>query len=132
MTGYEDIIHLPHHVSARHPQMSRENRAAQFAPFAALTGYGDVIRESARFTEGRPELTEEEKEELDYKLRALGSMPGEKPQVRLTYFVPDQRKDGGLSRTVCGRIRKVDAQGKWILLDDGTKVDVDCVVDLKW
>lgn len=132
MTGYEDIIHLPHHVSARHPQMSRENRAAQFAPFAALTGYGDVIRESARFTEGRPELTEEEKEELDYKLRALGSMPGEKPQVRLTYFVPDQRKDGGLSRTVCSRIRKVDAQGKRILLDDGTKVDVDCVVDLKW
>lgn len=132
MTGYEDIIHLPHHVSARHPQMSRENRAAQFAPFAALTGYGDVIRESARFTEGRPELTEEEKEELDYKLRALGSMPGEKPQVRLTYFVPDQRKEGGLSRTVCSRIRKVDAQGKRILLDDGTKVDVDCVVDLKW
>ena len=93
--NYEDIINLPHHVSPVHPSMPLSDRAAQFAPFAALTGYGDVIKETARQTDRKPELTEEEKQELDYKLQMAVSLPGEKPAVTITYFVPDKKKAGG-------------------------------------
>ena len=94
---YDDIIDLPHHVSSRHPQMSMTDRAAQFSPFAALTGYGDAVREKARLTEQKPDLSEEERAELDYKLQmACGpDSEGERPEVRITYFVPDRKKAGG-------------------------------------
>ena len=84
---YEDIIHLPHHVSSVHPHMPVSDRAAQFAPFAALTGYGDVIKETARQTDAKPELSEDEKEILDYKIQLACGLSGEKPGVRITYFV---------------------------------------------
>ena len=92
---YDDMIHLPHHVSSRHPQMSMTDRAAQFSPFAALTGYGDAVREKARLTEQKPDLSEEERAELDYKLQmACGpDSEGERPEVRITYFVPDRDRD---------------------------------------
>ena len=96
---YEDMIHLPHHVSSRHPQMSMTDRAAQFSPFAALTGYGDAVREKARLTEQKPDLSEEERAELDYKLQmACGpDSEGERPEVRITYFVPDRKKAASAS-----------------------------------
>jgi hypothetical protein len=81
--NYEDIIGLPHHVSQRHPHMPVSDRAAQFAPFAALTGYGDVIKETARQTEERPELSEDERAALDYKLHAVLSIPGQKPEIMI-------------------------------------------------
>ena len=88
---YGDIIHLPHHVSSVHPHMPVSDRAAQFAPFAALTGYGEVIKETARQTDERPDLSEDEKQELNYKIQLACALPGEKPEIVLTYFVPDRK-----------------------------------------
>ena len=94
MKKYGDIIRLPHHVSSVHPHMPVSDRAAQFAPFAALTGYGDVIKETARQTDARPELSEDEKEALDYKIQLACGLPGDKPEITITYFVPDEKKSG--------------------------------------
>lgn len=129
--SYEDIIHLPHHVSSRHPQMSMTDRAAQFSPFAALTGYGDAVREKARFTEEKPELSEEEQRKLDEKLRQIYSIPGDRPRVRIRYFVPDRKKEGGAFREITGVIRKTDAYAKKIRMEDGTEIEMDCVVDIE-
>ena len=115
--NYEDIIGLPHHVSQRHPHMPVSDRAAQFAPFAALTGYGDVIKETARQTEERPELSEDERAALDYKLHAVLSIPGQKPEITITYFVPDPRKSGGAFRKAAGRIRREDEAENRIILE---------------
>ena len=89
MGKYDDIINLPHHISSKHPRLSMEQRAAQFAPFAALTGYGDSIKETARLTDNRIELNEEEKEMLNIKLQELKNKVSIMPQVTITYFVPD-------------------------------------------
>ena len=89
MNNYDDIINLPHHISAKHPRLSKEQRAAQFAPFAALTGYGDAIKETARITEDRIELDEEEKKKIDNKILELKNKITEKPKVTITFFVPD-------------------------------------------
>lgn len=121
--NYDDIIGLPHHVSQRHPHMPVSDRAAQFAPFAALTGYGDVIKETARLTEARPELSEDEREELDYKLRTILRDPGENPEITITYFVPDTRKSGGAYRKAAGRIRTVDEAEDEIILEVPEKED---------
>ena len=105
--NYDDIINLPHHVSERHPHMPVSDRAAQFAPFAALTGYGDVVRETARLTEARPELSEDEKAEMDQTLRAVLNTQGENAEIVVTYFAPDARKSGGAYRKAAGKIRRV-------------------------
>lgn len=129
-TDYEDIIHLPHHVSAVHPHMPVSDRAAQFAPFAALTGYGGVIKETARHTDTRPELSEDEKEILDHKIRIACGFPGERPEVMVTYFVPDEKKSGGAYHTAGGRIRRVDPDAGQLIMENGTQIDPDCVVDI--
>ncbi len=95
---YDDIINLPHHVSERHPQMSMYNRAAQFAPFAALTGHDSAITEAARLTEAEEELSESDAEVLNRKLAYLQSLD-EKPTISVTYFVPDDKKEGGSYHT---------------------------------
>lgn len=130
MREYDDIIHLPHHVSPVRPHMPAADRAAQFAPFAALTGYGDVIMETARRTEAAPELTEEEKEALDYKMQSFLNMPGGPPELTLTCFVPDEKKPGGSYRCVSGKIRRVEDVRGEILLTDGTRIRKDLVVDI--
>lgn len=115
---YADIIELPHHVSPRRPHMPVSDRAAQFAPFAALTGYGDVIKETARQTDARPELSEDERAELDRKLRGiLTCVPGERPDITVTYFRPDERKEGGACLEVRGRIKKVDETAGEMILE---------------
>ena len=128
--NYEDIINLPHHVSPIHPPMPLSDRAAQFAPFAALTGYGEVIKETARVTDCKPELSESEKAELDYKLRMACDYPGEKPVLTITYFVPDQRKAGGSYHTISGQIKKIDDYQKQVILLDKTRIDIDCILDI--
>ena len=131
-TQYDDIIHLPHPTSENHPRMSRADRAAQFSPFAALTGYGDVIRETARLTEAKPELTDAEKNILDEKLQSVLSLPPkERPEISITYFVPDPKKSGGSLTTVTGRIKKVDTARQCLVLADGTVISVDCVTDIQ-
>jgi hypothetical protein len=107
---YADIIDLPHHKSTRHPHMSLYNRAAQFAPFAALTGYDAMVREEARLTQQRPEPSEEEQAELNRTLNLLRDLvaQGKAPLVRAEHFVPDQYKKGGSVEIVQGRLKRVD------------------------
>ena len=131
MTGkYDDIIHLPHHVSATHPRMPMLDRAAQFSPFAALTGYEAAVRETARLTDQRVELDENAKAELDQKLRLLLSLPGQ-PEVSITHFRPDERKEGGAYETVTGRIKKYDESSHAIVLADRTMICIEDVFDLE-
>lgn len=128
---YDDIIDMPHHVSPRRPRMSREERAAQFMPFMALTGYADVIRETERLTDERPELSESVKEELGRKLHQLCSASGGHPEAAVTYFRPDARKAGGALVTVTGRLKRIDRtegimkfeDGREILLEDVTEIE---------
>ena len=94
-TQYDDIIHLPHHVSKTRPQMSMLDRAAQFPPFAALTGYEDAIQETGRLTDTKVEIGEEVREELDRKQQYLQDIIADRPEITITYFVPDERKAGG-------------------------------------
>ena len=127
---YEDIINLPHHVSERHPQKPKAERAAQFSPYPALTGFGAVIRETERQTDQMREMTENEREELDYKLGILCNFPGEKPCVAITYFVPDEKKEGGAYRTIRGQMKKIDSYELEIIMNYGSHIPIDCVLEL--
>ena len=108
MDNYEDIINLPHYEPKNHQRMSIKARAAQFAPFAALTGYGDMVRETARLTDVRIELDEEEKNMINNKLQIIQSKIKELPKASITYFMPDNRKFGGEYITTTGNIKKID------------------------
>lgn len=122
---YDDIINLPHHVSVRHPQMPLLNRAAQFSPFAALTGYDTAIKETARITEEWIELDESRKEMLDERLQIIRGRIAERLEITFTYFKPDEKKSGGAYLTVTGRVRKIDEYRHQIILEDGTALNMD-------
>ena len=128
---YDDIINLPHHVSARHPQMSMYDRAAQFSPFAALTGHDAAIKETERLTEERVELDEDSKELLDEQLQMIREPLDERPEVTFTYFEPDERKQGGAYQTISGRVKKIDEYEHRILLEDGTALMVEHLVSIE-
>lgn len=129
-SGYEDIIHLPHHQSKVHPRMPVSARAAQFAPFAALTGYEDAVEETARLTEERIELTEEAKAMIDLKLQYLRDHLDEHPEVTVTYFVPDSRKAGGTYVTVQGNLKSMDQLVGTITLQDRTTIPIQEITQL--
>lgn len=131
MGNYDDIIDLPHHVSETHPPMSRADRAAQFSPFAALTGYDAAVRETARVTERRIELDEGVKAELNARLNCILEHLSEHPQVSITYFMPDEKKSGGAYRTVTGAVRKLDGFAKTLTLVDGTVVPMEEMVHVE-
>lgn len=131
MEKYEDIIHLPHHVSSKRPQMPMIDRAAQFSPFAALTGYDDAISETGRLTDKKIDLSEEEKEVLDRKQQFLLEKIDERPALTVTYFVPDAKKSGGAYVTKSGNLKKIDAIERWMQLTDGTKIPLDDVADIE-
>ncbi len=132
MSGkYDDILHLPHPISAKHPQMSMRDRAAQFSPFAALTGYGEVIRETGRLTEDWLELDEAAKAELDRRLRLLAGVLGNRPEITVVWFQPDDRKEGGAYVTVTGRVRKLDVSAGVLLLEDETRIPIRHLVSLE-
>lgn len=124
MPAYDDIIHLPHHVSKNRPQMPMLNRAAQFAPFAALTGYEAAVEETARLTTEKRELDAQEAEELNRRLAALLARLPERPEVTVEYFVPDDRKAGGAYVTVTGRVRHVSVPDKILVMEDGTSISL--------
>ena len=130
--AYDDIIDLPHHVSTTRPQMSRLDRAAQFAPFAALTGYGAAIKETARLTDERVELGEYELMELNAGIHMLMERIEEHPQVEITYFKPDERKDGGAYLTVKSRAKRLNEYERFILLDDGTEIPFDDIYKIEF
>ena len=128
---YRDIINLPHHVSSKRPQMSMLDRAAQFSPFAALTGYDDAIHETARLTNDKVDLSEEEKETLDRKQQSLLERLGEHPALTVTYFIPDAKKSGGAYLTKIGNLKRIDEYERWMMLTDGTKIPLDDVADIE-
>lgn len=128
---YRHIIDLPHHVSKHHPQMSLYQRAAQFAPFAALTGHSAAIHETARLTDRRPELSEYECSILDRQLAWLLDHLHEQPSVRITRFVPDGRKEGGSYAVHCGTVRKWDDYGQALTFSDGTVVRIRDIIAIE-
>ena len=128
---YNDIIDLPHHVSATRPRMPMIDRAAQFSPFAALTGYDAAIKETGRLTDRRIELTEDSRAALDRKQQLLVDNLADHPEVSVTYFVPDERKSGGAYVTVTGRVKKVDDYQRLLILTDGTKIPLDEILDME-
>lgn len=127
---YDDIINLPHHVSKKHPQMSLYARSAQFAPFAALTGYEEAIKETARETSARIEIDEEMKSVLDSKLQILLEKISLKPELSITYFIPDFSKDGGQYVTTEGIIKKIDMYNQYIYLEDSTEIPINEIIDI--
>ena len=128
MSEYDDIIDLPRPKS-KHEPMPMSDRAAQFSPFAALTGYGDAIDETARLTDRRIELSEEESAELDYKQQYLATLDA--PTVTVTYLVPDERKSGGAYVTHTGVLKRVDEVERMVVFKDGLRVPLDEVMDIK-
>ena len=125
---YDDIINLPHHVSDKHPHMDLLDRAAQFSPFAALTGHDAAIKETARMTDERPELDESSKEMLDARLQIIREHLVDCPMVTLTYFEPDARKEGGAYVTVSDTIKKIDEYAQTIVLNNGSIVWIDALI----
>ena len=129
---YDEIMGLPHHVSKTRPQMPMSDRAAQFAPFAALTGYDSAIKETGRLTDERIELDEEALAALDRKYQLLMDALDDAPEVTIIYFQPDERKAGGQYVSATGTVKKVDTFGRRILLQDGTRIPLDSVFDLRF
>ena len=128
--NYNDIINLPHHVSPTRPQMSMMDRAAQFSPFAALTGYDAAIKETGRLTDDKIELDEEALTALDMKYQLLMDALDDEPEVTITYFQPDERKAGGKYITATGAVKKVDDFERRITIQDGTKIPMDNVLSI--
>ena len=127
---YDDIIDLPHHVSRKHPQMPLLDRAAQFAPFAALTGYGAAVAETARLTETQTELDETARALLNEKLRMLADFLDEEPQVSITYFRPDERKAGGAYVTVSGIVKTLDEYARTVMMADQSVIPMERIREI--
>ena len=130
MGKYDDIINLPHHVSATRPHMPMIDRAAQFMPFRALSGYEDAVQETARLTDEKIELTEDEKAILDMRLQKLADEIGSQPKVTLTYFRPDKKKAGGAYLTVTGQLKKIDDYEGTLILMGGERILIEDILEI--
>lgn len=128
---YDDMLHMPHPVSHSHPPMDPSKRAAQFAPFAALTGYEEAVAETHRLTDNRIELDEDRKELLDKKLHSIMARSDSHPEVAITAFVPDRKKSGGAYVTTTGAVRKLDSYTRQIIMTDGTAIPLDDVIEIE-
>lgn len=127
---YDDIIDLPHPVSTKHPPMSMLQRAAQFAPFAALTGHGAAIQEAGRLTDTQKVLEEYDNRHLNEKMASILTDLSQHPSVTITYFLPDARKEGGAYVTTSGVLKKYDEYLKVFTLEDGTQIDIPYIIDV--
>jgi len=125
---YDDIIDLPHHRSTRHPHMPPADRAAQFSPFAALTGHGEAIIETARLTDSKAELSEEAKAYLNARLSFLAENIKEQPEISVTYFLPDERKTGGAYVAKTGPVKKINEYEHTLVMQDGAIIPIDDIV----
>ena len=128
---YDDIVNLPHPTSKKHPRMSMEERAAQFSPFAALTGFGGVIRETGRLTGSRRGLTDSDIRRLEEQLTWLMEHEGEHPEITVTYFLPDERKEGGEYATLTGRLKRLDPVERVLLFETGERVPIGDILLLR-
>lgn len=125
---YADMIYMPHHISKKHPQMPLLDRAAQFAPFAALTGYGAAIKESERQTAAAPSLSQEQIDEINQTLFSLTDLlPAE---VMITYFVPDALKSGGTYHNKTGILKRIDADNQVLVFSDKTKIPLESIISI--
>ena len=132
MGKYDDIINLPHYKPKNHKRMSMYARAAQFAPFAALTGYDDVIHETARLTDEQVELEEHDNNRLNRKFAELTDAMEEHPKITVTYFKPDELKAGGAYVSITGTLKKVDTYEQLMIFDDGNEIPIAHIVDLQF
>ena len=130
MTDYDDIINLPHHTSDHHPRMAMIDRAAQFAPFAAVVGYDDAIAETGRYTDSRPVAGDDQLNELDRKMAVIVETIESHPEVEITYFVADERKDGGSYQTLTAQVVKVDETERRLYLSEGTAIYMRDIIRL--
>ena len=129
MTGeYDDIIHLPRPISKTHAPMSSMERAAQFSPFAALTGYDAAIKETARLTDEKIELDEYAKDALNERLQILVPRIKEHPEIAITYFQPDAKKNGGAYVTAIGAVKKIDEYERFVVMTDGTGIFIEDII----
>ncbi len=128
---YDAILHLPHHVSEKHPTIPMEERAAQFSPYAALTGFGAVIDETRRLTDPRRALSEEALARLNRQYQLLSEHLTERPEITVTYFQPDTKKDGGAYLTLTGRVKKVEAYEQRLVLEDGKAVAMENIMSME-
>ena len=126
---YNDILYLPHHASTRHPPMPMSDRAAQFSPFAALTGHSDAIQETERLTGERVELSEEAKAMLDRKQQYLASL--DRPELTVTYFVADTKKEGGAYVSINGILKKIDPIERMMILVGGQAIPLDDIAEIE-
>ena len=131
MGKYDDIISLPHHESTKHPKMPVLERAAQFLPFAALTGHDAAVRETARLTDNRMELDEIRKEELNEHLQLIKTQLLQKPRVSITYFVPDTKKEGGSYLTITGTIGKIEENRHQVIMENGTVIPMNDIFEIE-
>ncbi len=129
--SYKDIINLPHPDSKTRPRMTIYNRAAQFSPFAALTGYEEAVKETARYTNEKAELSEYQIATLNDKLNIALEKKSSTPLLSITYFKPDIRKQGGEYITLTGVIRKIDEINHSLLLEDGVEIPLNLIYDIK-
>ena len=130
MDKYDDIINLPHHQSKSRPHMSIYDRAAQFSPFAALTGYDEAVKETARLTDRKQELSEEDMSALSAKMALLQERISEQPEVTITYFIPDGKKNGGAYSTISGKIKRVDNFERTLTLTNQAKIPLDDIAEM--
>lgn len=128
---YDNIINQPHHVSKNHPQMTMHQRAAQFAPFAALSGHSDALSESARITDEQMELSDYEKSILDRKLALLTEHISEHPSVTIERFIPDQHKDGGAYTSYTGVVKDWDNYERALVFEDGTRININTISNIQ-
>lgn len=126
----QELLEMERPVSARHAPMRRCDRAAQFAPFAALSGFDETVQEAGRLTQAQIELAENEREALNDALVRLAARLPEQPEVRLTYFQPDAKKSGGTYRTILTRVRRLDANAQVLVLTNGTRIPFDALLSI--
>lgn len=131
MSNYDDIINLPHHESKVHPKMTLYNRSAQFAPFAALTGYDDAIVETARLTDKRINIDESLKEVINKKLQKIESISSKLPLIEVTFFVKDKKKNGGSYTTISGNVKRIDIDNSLIVLTNKSKIPISEIINVK-
>lgn len=127
---YDSIKKLPHYQSVTRPHMSLYDRAAQFSPFAALTGYDDAVKETARLTDTKAELDEYEKAAINERLNRIQDTFDVQPEVSITYFLPNKKKSGGAYITVTGCVKKVDEFEHVVVMRNGTKVHIDDIAEI--
>lgn len=129
MGNYDDIINLKRPIS-KHPKMSLYQRSAQFAPFAALTGYEGQVKETARLTDRRIELDEEMKLILDLKIQVIKEMLSDNPEVEITYFISDTKKDGGKYETIINNVKKIDSYNEHIIMQNNLKIEIKEIINI--